>query len=164
MTNYNMVIVNMAYLDIYDFLRENETEQEAEERGNNFYRKNLELVKEHLKDYGGEYWEEQVKNNIQKVKAGCKLMPYEEFKKLERKKLLDGKLTEITKEKFEEMFDTLPPLFWTTHDNVEMFCMREMYTGRYTTQYAHDRNRNKYYSAMVDCKDKSTWICELLKR
>jgi hypothetical protein len=70
--------------------------------------------------------------------------------------MVSGEVKEITREDFYEALDCLPPLKWCTKSNVEMFCMREMYTGTYTTQYA--KKDGKYYSAMVDVTDENTWI------
>ncbi|MDF2950565.1 MAG: hypothetical protein K0S18_148 [Anaerocolumna sp.] len=160
--NYDFVIVEMASIKVYDFLINGESVAEAEARGNKYYQDELKLVTSHLENYGGEYWENQVKAITKKVESGCKLMTYEQFKEAERKHLLDGELTEVTADQFEDSLNVLPPICWTTHNNVEMFCMSEMYTGSYTSQYAHDKRTGKYYTKLVDCKDRSTWICELL--
>jgi uncharacterized protein (DUF885 family) len=160
--DYNFVIVEMSTVHVYDFMVKGETVAEAEVRGNKYYQDELEHVKSHLKNYGGEYWEDQVKAITKQVKTGCKLMSYEQFKEAERKHLLNGELTEVTADQFDDALNVLPPICWTTHNNVEMFCMCEMYTGSYTSQYAHDKRTGKYYTKLVDCKDRSTWICELL--
>ena len=52
---------------------------------------------------------------------------------------------------------------WCTVEGVEMFCMSEMWTGTYTTQYAHDHRTGKYYSKMVDVTDRDTWINTYLR-
>lgn len=94
--------------------------------------------------------------------ANYQVMPFAGFLALERERLLSGPPQEITEDKYNEMLDVLPPLAWTKHHGVEMFCMSEFYTGTYTTQYAHDHKTGKYYSKLVDYTDKSTWICNLL--
>ena len=160
--NYDFVSVEMSAVQTFDFMIKGESVAEAEARGNKYYQEELELVKSHLQNYGGEYWESQVKSISKKVDVGCKLMTFEQYQEAQRKHLLDGELTEITEDKFEDALNVLPPICWTTHNNVEMFCMSEMYTGSYTSQYAHDKRTNKYYTKLVDCKDRSTWICELL--
>lgn len=95
-------------------------------------------------------------------RADYRVMTFGDFLKFERDKILSGPLEEITAERFNEMLDVLPPLAWTQHKGVEMFCMSEFYTGGYTSQYAHDRSTNKYYTKVVDYRDRSTWICEIL--
>lgn len=160
--NLDVVIVEMATISIYDFLNEGESEAAAIERGNKYYSNELALVTSHLHNYGGDYWKGQVETITKKVNAGCKVMTFEDFKELECKHLLDGELKEIDSEVFEEMLNVLPPLYWTTCNGVEMFCMSEMYSGTYTSQYAHDKRSGKYYAKLVDCINRSTWICELL--
>lgn len=162
--NMDKVIVNMAFIDVFDFLRDNESEKQAIKRGNTYYKDELNLVTSHLENYGGDYWKEQVSEIGKKVFAGCKVMSYEQFKQLERNKILTGEVTEITKEHFNEMMDVLPPLYWCNHHNVEMFCMSEMYSGSYTNQYAYDLVNGKYYTAMVDSLDSGTWIDRLLEK
>ena len=49
-------------------------------------------------------------------------------------------------------------------NGVEMFCMSEMYSDTYTTQYAYDHRTGKYYCKMVDSEDTSTWIHTLLRK
>lgn len=94
--------------------------------------------------------------------ADYQAMTFADFLALEREKLLSDPPQEITESRYNEMLDILPPLAWTTHHDVEMFCMSEFYTGTYTTQYAHDQKTGKYYSKLVDYTDKTTWICNLL--
>lgn len=94
--------------------------------------------------------------------ANYQVMAFADFLALERERLLSGPPQEITEDKYNEMLDILPPLAWTEHHDVEMFCMSEFYTGPYTTQYAHDHKTEKYYSKLVDYTDKTTWICNLL--
>ena len=162
--NYDQVIVNLAYVNIFSYLMDSETTEEAEARGSKYYEDELALVTSHLANYGGDYWKQQVESCTKNVISGCKVMTFEEFRVLERNKLLDGKLTEVTKEQYWDALEQLPPLHWTTHNNVEMFCISEMWTASYTSQYAHDKSTNKYYCAMVDSLDRSTWICEFLKK
>lgn len=95
-------------------------------------------------------------------RADYRVMTYGDFLKLERDKILSQPLEEITADRFHEMLDVLPPLAWTQHNGVEMFCMMEFYTGSYTGQYAHDKRTGKYYTKLVDYRDRSTWICEIL--
>lgn len=95
-------------------------------------------------------------------RADYRVMTLVDFLALERDKILSVPLEEITADRFNEMLDVLPPLSWTRHKGVEMFCMSEFYTGSYTAQYAHDHSTGKYYTKLVDYRDRSTWICELL--
>ena len=155
-----LVIIQRYTFDIYDFLREDETPEEGIKRAENYYIESLELVKCHWVNYGGDYWKKQITEYQNKVNAGCQVMTYDEYKKLERKKLLSDDLKEVTAEAYEDAFEVLPPLKFCKIQGVEMFCISEMYTGSYTTQYA--KFNGKYYSKMVDVCDKSTWIYNYL--
>lgn len=95
--------------------------------------------------------------------ARYSLMSFDEFLAMEREKLLGGAPKEIDGETYNDQLNVLPPLKWCTIDGIEMFCMSEMYTGSYTTQYAYDRKTGKYWSKMVDALDPETWIHKALK-
>lgn len=90
--------------------------------------------------------------------ARYSLMTFDEFQSMEREILLGDAPEEIDEETFNDQLNVLPPLKWCTIDGVEMFCMSEMYTGSYTSQYAHDLKTGKYWSKMVDVLDPDTWI------
>ena len=84
------------------------------------------------------------------------VMTYGEYKAAERRVYLAGPPTEITEETFIEMLEVLPPVAWTRRNNFESFLMSEHYSGPYTSQYA--RHGKRYYTKMVDCTDRSTWM------
>lgn len=159
----NTVIVEMHTVHVFDFLRTEETEAEAIARAEKYYKDELALVSSHLKNYGGEYWQKRVEEVAKTVEAGCKIMSMDEFRALEKKRLITGILTEETEEDFNDALNVLPPLQWVTINGVEMFCMSEMWTGTYTTQHARDSKTGKYYCTMVDITDRSTWIHNLLR-
>lgn len=114
-----------------------------------------ELAKTHNSEYHAETAE---KYRL----ADFRAMTYEQFRVLEREKLLGKPLQEISEDQFYEMLNVLPPIGWTSHKGVEVFCMSEFYTGFYTNQYAHDKATGKYYTKLVDYADRSTWIPEIL--
>ena len=91
-------------------------------------------------------------------------METEKFQKIERERILSGKLNRVTEQEYEDALNVLPPLYWCTVNGVEMFCMSEMYSDTYTTQYAYDHRTGKYYCKMVDSEDTSTWIHTLLRK
>lgn len=156
----DMVIVTMYTVDAFSFLNDGETEQQGVERATLFYTEELELVKSHLQTYGGDYWAGRVEEIQKKLDNGFKVMTFDEFQEAQKKKLITGELKEVTEDQYNEMLNILPPLYWVTINGVEMFCMCEMYTGSFTTQYA--RVGDKYYCTMVDVTDKNTWIHKLL--
>jgi hypothetical protein len=73
-------------------------------------------------------------------------------------------LKEITAERFEEMFNILPPMAWKTSDAFdqkfnripETFMLSEMLDEKHTTQFA--KLVNRYAEKTIDVTDRSTWI------
>ena len=149
--NYVVVDVNAGFLSIYAFCDpENAAAEIAKAQ------KVAAKEAEHFSIMSvtpGDYFDEIA----QKAKnAKYEFISYEEYERRQRQALLDDPVKEIDAETYEEMLDVLPPLYYVTINGVTMFCMSEMYTATYTTQYA--KAGGHYYSAMVDAADKSTWI------
>lgn len=158
--NMDILAVDIKHCSTYDFLHDGETENQLLQRANTSKTKNIASWTRNVERYPDS---EEFKNYLKSAQeTEYKVMTWEEFEQFQRNFLLDGELTEITAEIFENMLGVLPPLYWTEHNGVEMFCMSEMYTGTYTNQYAHDKRTDKYYMKLVDSADRSTWICELL--
>lgn len=151
---------------IWDFAIIGESDEEAESRAFLASMENMQLYASHHKNFpniqadGSEYWENQYKAENERE---YKVMSFDDFQALEKKMIIDMPMTEITAEHFEEMLNILPPKAWTTHNDVEMFCMSEFYTGTYTTQWAHDHRTGKFYQKLVDFTDRKTWIVEYLR-
>lgn len=162
-----LVIVEMDTMTTYGFAEKGETSDEAVQRANQYYLNDLQNLKASFQECKDEkrkeFLQSRISENESKIQAGFQVMDIAEFKKIERERILSGKLKRITEEKYEDAFDVLPPLYWCTVDGISMFCMSEMYSGTYTTQYAHDHRTGKYYSKMVDSEDTSTWIHHLLR-
>ena len=159
-TNNTLCAVDISTLHIYNFA---ETEGQAHQ----VLQRAIEAAKEDITTWTGHCEKypdtETFKNYLDEAKKKqYVIMTYEEFVEAEKKYLLDTPLLEVTEEIFDDALNVLPPLKWCTHNNVEMFCISEMWTGTYTSQYAHDKKTDKYYTKMVDICDRSTWICELL--
>ena len=91
-------------------------------------------------------------------------MTFDAYLQMEKDYYINQPITEITEEKFEEMLDILPPLKWCTRNNIEMFCMSEMLTGCYTSQYIHDKISNKFYHKIVNVIDEKTWGHNFIER
>lgn len=149
---------------IYDFVRDGETNLEALNRCIddcvNEMHEMSELATRHAES--ADYWTER-RDYYEREAQTAEVMRYEDFEAAQRAALLADEPEEITEERYNEMLDVLPPLYYTTHNGFTMFCMREMWTASYTTQYAYHRATGKYYSCMVDAADRSTWICERIK-
>ena len=87
----------------------------------------------------------------------AEVMTIEEYCQKDRDFYLSKPLKEISCGEFNDMLGMLPPLKWERKDsNFETFCMSEMTSGYYTSQYA--RLGDKYFTKVVDCVDRSTWI------
>ena len=88
--------------------------------------------------------------------AKFEVMTFGQFLHCQRYAMIDRPVKEITAEDYREMLNILPPSYFCNINGVSMFCMSEMYCGTYTDQYA--RVGDKYYTALVDIYDRSTWI------
>ena len=158
--NMNVLAVDINTMSVYDFLRDGETEKDLLSRANQSRQRDIDSWSAHCKDYPDtKSFKEYL---LQAEKKQYKVMDFEEFRKMERDFYINEELKEVTEENFEEMFEILPPLKFCTRANVEMFCMCEMLTGTYTSQYAHNLVTGKFYTKIVDCKDESTWIHNFL--
>lgn len=154
--------VEMNTMQIYDCQNswngKTYTEQELLKRANDSKKEDIDLYTKYIKKYPkkSDYWEGQLeaakKKNYQIIKD------YDTFAKMEKQRFCSREPQEITKEEYYNARDVLPPILWGTRGNCEMFCMREMYTGSITTQYAYNLVDGKYYSKLVDVTDKETWI------
>ena len=162
MYNNELVIVNVngGYSSIWTICDADNAMQELE-RAKKETKKSILLCENNLKNYPNQtdYW----KNRIAEYKnAQYEIMTFEEYLLRQKQAMTSRAVAETTEEIFSENLNVLPPLYWCTIDGVEMFCMSEMYTGTYTNQYA--RINGKYYTAMVDITDRSTWIHKRLKK
>ncbi len=84
-------------------------------------------------------------------------MEYSAYKAHERTKMLEDGPQEITREKFMEMLEVLPPLKWEQGAfGFESFLMSEFWSGPYTHQYA--RRGDTFWCKMVDATDRTTWM------
>ena len=166
--NMDRVIVSLRegiVPSVFDFLRDDETDEQAEERA--FFKSmdNIRTYAHHHECFprimpdGTEYWLNQLEVED---KTEYKVMSWDEFEQAQKTAILSMPLREITAEEWEEMLNVLPPKAWVTYNGVEMFCMSEFYTGSFTTQYAYDHRSGKYYSKLVDYCDRKTWIDELI--
>jgi len=159
MNKNELCVVNTTQMQIWTFTTEENADYDLNraikdnEESNQIYRQ---YAKEQPE---AEIWQDAIKKA---ETAKYEVMTLAEFDMRKRNLILDGPLKEIDADTYSEMLDILPPICWCTIDGVEMFCMCEMYTDSYTSQYAHDLKTGKYYTKMVDVRDKNTWINKLL--
>ena len=158
---YCIIVTSGSLPRIYDFLRDGETPEEGKKRAIHDCIERIaslaDIAAAHPDD---EYWQDQLRTAQE---SEYSVIPYADFANLERESILSMPLQEITEEQYDDMLDILPPLAWVTLDGVTEFCMSEFYTSHYTHQYAKDRRTGKYYSKLVDYRDRSTWIHALLR-
>lgn len=84
-------------------------------------------------------------NSLREIKS-------KDYKQEERNTILYNQTPkEITEEEYDEMLCVLPPMGY----NRGRFFMSEMITGSYTREFF--KRDNKYYTVVVDFRDKSTW-------
>lgn len=154
--NKKLIVSN--YCNIYTFCEEGK-EQEGLNKAIQANEKDISLYQKHLVNYPerADYWKEQLEQAQNKTYS---VMTWEEFNQYEKGTYLKGKPKEISEEQFNDALNVLPPLKWCTINGIEEFLMSEFYTDSYTNQYA--RKGSKYYVKMVDAKDKSTWLHNLL--
>ena len=162
MNNNELVVVdvNGGYASVWTFC-DADGALEAIEKAQKSAAETVARYESHIINYPdrADYWRSC---KAQYENAKYEVMTFGEFLDRQKKAMVSGEVTETTEEQFNEMLNVLPPLKWCTIAGVEMFCMREMYTGTYTNQYA--RIGDKYYTAMVDVTDESTWIHNRLKK
>ena len=149
-----IVDVNGGFTNIWTFCDADNALQ-ALERAKASAAESIATYNHHIVNYpnNADYWKfcrSEYEN------ARYEIMTLDQFLQCQRYVMLDRPVKEITAEIFDEMLNVLPPLRWCTIRGIEMFCMSEMYTGTYTDQYA--RVGEKYYTALVDIYDQSTWI------
>lgn len=148
MIDYVVANINGGYDCIYCFCKPEEAPaiiQKAQEEAAESARRFAEI--------GGEYFAKCAENERH---AKYELMTFDEFLSRQRAAIMDEPVEETTAEKYEDALCVLPPLHYVTINGVTMFCMGEMLTGTYARQYAKIGNR--FYTAVVDVKDKSTWL------
>lgn len=154
----DMVVADAERLRVWTFTTP-ENAQKDLARAEEQRQESIETWKRHCENYPNADFKTYLE---QEQATHYSVMLWEEYQAAESKKLLGEPVREINAERFNEMLDVLPPLHWCTINGVEMFCIKEMYTGFYTNQYAHDKRNDKYYTKMVDSSDRSTWINEYI--
>lgn len=156
----DLVVVNKKTYEIYDFCTK-ETAEEVLKATEHSAADNIKGYDTLIRDYPdrADYWE-SCKRKYTDAKYA--VMTYKEFLRQQQNYLTSGPIAEITREQYEQALNVLLPYRYCTHNGITMFCFREMYTGSFTTQYA--KAGDKYYSAMVDVTDTSTWIAARISK
>ena len=88
--------------------------------------------------------------------AKYEMMTFADYLRRKKKIMTSGDVTEVTADEYYYVLNIMPPIQMSFRDGMSLFCVSEMKTDTYTTQYAEIGDR--YYSATVDLADESTWI------
>ncbi len=162
--NTERIVFNTQTLQGFDFLKDNEADEQAIARAVAFYTEELNRLKDHTQTFPeNDYWRKRVTETQAKLDTGFSVLPFETWLDKKNKSYTDIPMQEITAEEYNDQMDILPPMLWCTIDGITMFCMSEMYDGSITSQYARDNANGKYYTKLVDIYDISTWIHKVLK-
>lgn len=162
--NAERVIFNNHTLQSFDFLKDNEADEQAIARAVAYYTEELNRLNDLAKTFpDNEYWQNRTAETQAKLDAGFSVLPFDIWLNKKNKNYTDMPIKEITAEQYDDALDILPPIYWCTIDEATMFCMSEMYDGSITTQYARDNQTGRYYTKLVDIYDKNTWIHNLLE-
>ena len=155
LNNNTLCVVDVEHLQIYDFANSKEQAEQKFFKALETCQEDIKTWESHCKTYPDT---ESFKTYLAEAKnKQYRIMTYDEFLQTERDYYINSPITEITEDKFHEMLNVLPPLKWCTKHNIEMFCMSEMLTGYYTSQYMYNLVTCKYYHKIVDITDQKTW-------
>ena len=150
--------VDVKTMQVIYYIKEGETKEDLLRRTEEFRIKEIDQLKELLKTYDIDIF----KSSLNKYEnAVYKVMTFDEFFVLQKKYYCNELPVEIKEEEYYSQMDVLPPILYSSINNIDMFCMSEFLTGTFTSQYARIKlsdKKYKYYTKIVDVTDKKTWI------
>lgn len=157
------IIVNLFNFESFTLCKIDDADKEIN-RAREYYQNDVETYEHHLVHYPNmaEHWQHQLEVCKNILKAGFKAVTWEEYEKLQREKWLSKEPREITEEEYEYALNVLPPKGWIHNERYSMFFIGECTTMTFYGQYLYDKANGKYYYAMADICDKSTWLNKML--
>ena len=157
------IIVNLFDNESFTLCKIDEVDAEIN-RAKEHYQNDVELYKHHLVHYPNmsDHWQKQLKVCESVLKAGFEAVTLEEYVKRQREKWLSKEPKEITMEEYDYALNVLPPKVWIQNERYSMFFIGECTTMTYYGQYLYDKVSGKYYTALTDICDKSTWLDKML--
>lgn len=160
----DLLIINVFDADCFTTCKESEV-NEGIERAREYYKKDKSLYESHLVNYPdmADYWKERLEKTNNILKSGFKAVAWDEYCKLQREKWLSKEPEEITKEEYDYALNVLPPKNWVWNERYSMFFIGECTTMTFYGQYLYDKISKKYYTALTDILDESTWLDKMLK-
>jgi hypothetical protein len=87
-------------------------------------------------------------------------MTWDEYLQGQKAFYLSDPAQQITREKYHEMLEVLPPVAWKQQGDLQTFLMSEHFSGPFTDQYAAlgFGDNQTFWVRMVDVSDRRTWI------
>lgn len=139
------------------FVNNGETGEEALARVEHERNERIAYFREKKKEYPN--MEAHWNNEINALKqASYVVTDIEGFQNLQASFYLSKPAVEITKDRYYEMLDVLPPMNYVTRNGVTEFCLCEFTSGSFTSQFAYDKKTGKYWEKTVDALDPKTWL------
>ena len=159
----DLLIINNAYFDCFTTCKESEVSTNIE-RAKESYEKDKALYESHLVNYPNmsDHWQFQLDKTNKILQSGFRAVTWKEYCKLQREKWLSKEPKEITREEYNEALNVLPPKCWIQNERYSMFFIGECTTMTFYGQYLYDKVSGKYYTALTDIYDKSTWLDKML--
>ncbi len=159
----DLLIINNAYFDCFTTCKESEVSTNIE-RAKESYEKDKALYESHLVNYPNmsDHWQFQLDKTNKILQSGFRAVTWEEYCKLQRDKWLSKEPKEITQEEYDYALNVLPPKRWIRNERYSMFFIGECTTMTFYGQYLYDKESGKYYYAMADICDESTWLDKML--
>lgn len=133
-------------------------------RAKDFYQKDVERYKQLLEEAPNmsELWSRELETCQHILASGFEAVTWEEYEKRQREKWLSKEPKEITREDYDYALNVLPPKKWIQNERFSMFFIGECTTMTFYGQYLYDKVSGKYYTALTDICDESTWLDKML--
>lgn len=158
-----LLIINNAFADCFTICTESEISVGIE-RAKKSYEQDKATYESHLVNYPNmaDHWQFQLDKTNKILQSGFRAVTWEEYCKLQRERWLSKEPKEITEEDFYYALNVLPPKKWIRNERYSMFFIGECTTMTFYGQYLQDKESGKYYYAMADISDESTWLDKML--
>ena len=159
----DLLIINNAFKDCFTLCDKSQV-KESIERARLPYENDKTTYERYLVEYPNmaDEWQKQLAKTKKVLKQGFSAVTWEQFQLIQREKWLSKKAKKITRKEYYYAFEVLPPLHWVQDERCSMFFIGEPTYATFHQQYLWDKTTNKYYSAMADTQDRTTWIDRLL--
>lgn len=109
-----------------------------------------------------DHWQKELSRCKSVLAAGFEAITFDEYEKRQREKWLSKEPKEITREEYDYALNVLPPKEWIQNDRYSMFFIGECTTMTFYGQYLYDKVSGKYFYALTDICDRSTWLDKML--